>query len=84
MTRKTGNNASECIIYNLMFLLSQKSNSCKLRVGQGIVDIKRKILQKFSMLYAYDKQEQPKLLPGRRPHMQLAERLISQMLKIIT
>ena len=49
--------------------IESKSNSCKSRVGQGIADISRRILQKFSMLQAYDKQEQPKLFPGRRPHM---------------
>ena len=45
----------------------------KLRMGQGRAGIKIKKL-KFFVCQPYDKPEQPKLLPGGRPIIQIAER----------
>ena len=56
----------------------------KPRAGQCRLGIKRKILPRFYMHQAHDKQEQPKLLPGRRPIIQIAERPGVELLKIVT
>ena len=67
--------------YNHMFPLSQKSNLYKSRVYQGRAGIERKILQKFPIPQAREKPQQTKLLQGRRPIIQMAERPILQSLK---
>ena len=41
-------------------------------MGQGRAGIKKKML-KFPVSKLYDKSEQPKLLPGRKPIIQIAE-----------
>ena len=38
---------------------------------------------RFPMLWLYDKPEQPKLLPGRRPIIQILERPILQSPQIV-
>ena len=43
-------------------------------IGQGGAGIKRKILQRVPMLQSHGKAGQPKLLPGRKPVIQVAER----------
>ena len=45
----------------------------KPRIGQGRAGIKRKTL-KFPVSQPYNKPEQTKLLPGRKPIIQIAER----------
>ena len=49
----------------------------KLRLGQGRAGIKRK-MPNFPVSQLHDKPEQPKLLPGRSPIIQIAERPILQ------
>ena len=46
-------------------------------MGQGREDIKQKTI-KFPVFPLLDKPEQPKMLPGRRPIIQIAERPILQ------
>ena len=47
----------------------------KARLGQGRVGMKRKMI-KFPVFQPFDKPEQLKLLPGRRPIIQIAVRSI--------
>ena len=55
----------------------------KPRIGQGRAGIKRKML-KFPVSQPYSKPEQSKLLPGRNPIIQIAERPILQHPRNIT
>ena len=45
----------------------------KSRVGQGRAGIKRKMIQIFPMSQAHNKPERPKLLPGRRSILKIAQ-----------
>ena len=60
-------------------ILSEIENiSCvKQRIDQGRAGIKEKTLR-FPVFKSYGKPEQPKLLPGRKPIIQIAERPILQ------
>ena len=53
------------------------------RIGQGRAGIKRKTLQ-FPVPQLHDKPEQPKLLSGRKPIIQIAERPPLQQSQNIT
>ena len=55
----------------------------KPRICQGRAGIKRKML-KFPVSQLHDKPEQPKVLPGRKPIIQITERLTLQESKNIT
>ena len=55
----------------------------KVRVGQDRTGIKRKIPQKCPLSQLHEKAKQPKLLPGRKPIMQIVERPTSQQSRII-
>ena len=52
----------------------------KQRLGQGRTGIKK---FKFPVFQLYNKPEQPKLLPGRKPIIQIAERPMLQQSKIL-
>ena len=54
----------------------------KPRLGQGRAGIKTKML-KLPVSHSYDKLKQPKLLPGRKPIIQIAEKRICNNLKIL-
>ena len=54
----------------------------KLRIGQGKVGIKRKML-KFPLSQSYDEPEQPNLLPGRKPIIQRQKTQFSNNLQIL-
>ena len=54
------------------------------RVGEARAGIKRKMLHILPMPESHGNAEQLKLLPGRKPIIQMNERLILQPLKIVT
>ena len=55
----------------------------KPRVGQCRASIEKKMFR-FPTPHPYDEPEQLKLLPGRRPIMQITERPILQTPQIVT
>ena len=59
----------------------KSQNHAKPGVGQGRTGIKRKILQRFPLPQTHEKPKQPKILPDRKPIIQIAEIPIFNNLK---
>ena len=65
-----------------MFQLSQKGQFyVQPRLDNDRADIKKEMLQRFLMPKTHERTEQPKLLPGRKPIIQLDERAVLQSTK---